>query len=205
MKSPVSFVKLALFACCILVAEPRLEAQSVFEYDWVGGQPGYSGKIFLDAASSASAPNGGTVADVLEGSYVQTRYGTFTIFDPTLTTSFSPWVPDVIWNSTRILDMGLYFDSTDPFTINWPYNDTPAYGYAAVNYGIVQPEGLLVEGVSANGVRGWMNYEADFTGQWLAVPEPTTLALAGYGSAAFIVFRRRGKIGRHAELACAAI
>jgi hypothetical protein len=60
MKNTFSLLKLvALIVCSLLESGPRLGAQGTYEYDWVGGQPGFSGELFLDAPSNASAYWGG--------------------------------------------------------------------------------------------------------------------------------------------------
>src|SRR4051794_30502713 len=48
-----------------------------FEYDWTGGAPGYSGKLFLNMQQSP--PTGGSIANVGPGSFIGTPGGEFTI------------------------------------------------------------------------------------------------------------------------------
>jgi hypothetical protein len=196
-----ALVTFAALAACMLLVVPSVGALPIYEYDWLGGQPGFSGKLFLDAPSSGSAPNGGTVADVLEGSYLTTPLGNYPIFDSTFSYLTTPWVPDVIWDQTHIIDMVLFFKPTTP--IYAPIYGQPTEAVAQVGY-FGMPEGLETTIVQSGG--GWFvpYAEKDSTGQWLAVPvpEPATFTLAALGVAALMVFRHRAKVGRTTANTC---
>ena len=121
MKNNYSLLEITMLAAFTLMAfGPCLEAQ-IYEYDWIGGEPGYSGKIFLDAPSSTSAPDGGTIVDVLAGSYLTTPLGDYANFDSAFSTLTAPWSPDVLWDQTHIIDMVLFFKPTTPI-------NSPIYG-----------------------------------------------------------------------------
>jgi hypothetical protein len=192
MKMNISFFKLATLTTCSLLVAIVSHATNIYEYDWVGGKPGFSGKIFLDAPSSASAPNGGTVADVLAGSYLTTPLGDYPIFDSTFSYLTAP---SVIWDQTHIIAMVLFFKPTTP--IYDPVYWLPTEAVAQVAYFGVN-NGLETTIVQSGG--GWYVpfADSDYTGQWLAVtvPEPATFMLAALGVAALIVFRPRAKVGR---------
>src|SRR5258708_2192020 len=89
-----------------LFAQTTATASS-FEYDWLGGQSGYIGKIFLNAPSSALALDGGRDTDVLPGSFVSTPLGTFSILDYGLDSAFGLGGL-MIWNTTSIQNMDLF-------------------------------------------------------------------------------------------------
>ncbi len=189
MKLNIALLKLATSTACSLLALAS-QATGIYAYDWVGGKPGFSGRIFLDAPSSASAPNGGTVADVLAGSYLTTPLGNYPIFDSAFSTATTPWVPNVIWDSTRIVDMVLFFKPTTPIydpLYGVPTEAVAQVGYLGVNNGL--------ETAIINDAGGWFvpATESDYTGQWLAVPvpEPATVTLAGVGFAALMMLRPR--------------
>lgn len=174
MKWKVASLRLTALAACVLLPSVSSGSLPVYEYDWIGGQPGFSGRIFLDAPSSATAPNGGTVADVVGGS-LTTPLGTFPIFNPSLSSSF--FVP-VAWDQTHISLMDLFFEPTSPI-IN-PVYGLPAVGQAQVNFQGVQ-NGLETSVLPLNGGVATAFVYDDFSGQWLAAPEPSTAALIALG------------------------
>jgi hypothetical protein len=182
MKVKVIVLKLAAFAVCVLLATKSLGGP-VYEYDWVGGQSGFHGQIFLDAPTSATAPHGGTYADVVGGS-LTTTLGTFPIYDPTVSSTF--FIP-VGWDQTHITLMDLFFQPTTP--INNPAYGLPAIGQAEVNFEGVQ-NGLETSVLPPGGGTASSFIFDDFSGQWLAVPEPSTLALGIFGLAGSLLYRR---------------
>jgi hypothetical protein len=147
----------------------------VFEYDWVGGQPGFSGQIFLNAPSSSLAADGGSDADVLPGSFVATPLGTFSLLNHGLDTAFDPPGNAMIWDQTHVLYMNLFFDPVTP--INNPAFGSPAIGNALAN--VFYPPNNAVEVGSLAGGFSTAYFEDDFAGQWLAVPEPPPAVLLG--------------------------
>ncbi len=152
---------------------------AIYEYDWVGGQPGFSGKIFLDAASAASAPHGGTDADVLPGSFVSTPLGTFSVLDKGLDAAFGP-AGVMSWDASHISMMWLFFQPTTP--INNPPYGLPAIGSAQTG---VDGVGNAIEVGSLVGGYGTVFAYDDFSGQWAAVPvpEPSAASLILLGAA----------------------
>jgi hypothetical protein len=182
MKANFIVLKLPAFAVCVLLATKSLGGP-VYEYDWVGGQPGFQGQIFLDAPTSATAPHGGTYADVVGGS-LTTTLGTFPIYSPTVSSTF--FIP-VGWDQTHITLMDLFFEPTSQI-INPAYG-LPAVGQAEVNFQGVQ-NGLETTVLPANGGTATAFAFDDFSGQWLAVPEPSTLALGIFGLAGALLCRR---------------
>jgi len=155
---------------------------SSFEYDWTGGQPGFSGKIFVDAPSSTLALHGGTDADVLPGSYLTTPLGTFSVLNMGLDAAFGAPASSTTWDPTHIIYMNLFFDSTSP--INNPAYNQPAIG-AAVASPFSFPNSALEVGSIVGGF-GTAFFEDDFTGHWLAapVPEPSILPMLFLGCVA---------------------
>lgn len=183
----------ALITGTLLLAATCHGVQAGYEYDWVGGAPGYSGKIFLDAPSSAASPTGGTLADVLPGSYVTTPLGNSPIFDQPLTATF---IGSMQWDQTHISGMFLLFDSTTPI-IN-PYYGLPTVVAAQAGYFGVGNS--IQNGVMYGGSYNDSPAHDDLTGHWQIVdtPEPTSFALAGLGCMAFIMFQHRVKRARRA-------
>lgn len=183
----ISFLKLsALTACTLLLAATCQATVGSFEYDWVGGAPGYSGKIFLDAPTSAASPTGGTLADVLPASYLTTPFGNFSLFDQPVSSTF---LNAVQWDQTHISVMFLIFDSPNPVT--YPYYGGPTVALAqAGTFGVANG---LEDGAINNGAFATLFSTDDFTGHWqvVAAPEPTSIALAGFGCMVFLVFRLR--------------
>jgi hypothetical protein len=171
-------------------------ADGVYEYRWVAIKPGFSGSIFLDAPSSATAPHGGNHDDILPGSFVTTPLGTFTILDKGLDDSFGP-MGYMIWDESRIILMESFFQSTSP--INYPYYDQPAIGSARADE--FDNDGWVVSGCLAAGGFAILHPYADYAGHWVAVPEPATLVLVGVG--AIVVSGRKSAKRRaaHAKLA----
>ncbi len=194
MKTELAFVKLAaVLSLALGLATTRLAAQGSFEYDWMGGAPGFTGKIFLDASASAGAPNGGSQADVLPGSYLVTPLGNFPVYDPASTFALSPYPGNVRWDASQITLMFLIFGATNAIAY-------PVYGQQAVGAAVVGSTGVtqgVETGVLPTG-GGFQTIKAtgDFGGQWLAAPEPSTLALTGLGAAAWLGYRRRVMSGR---------
>lgn len=186
MKSNFSFLNLATLVVLTLMAfGARLGAQ-IYEYDWIGGESGFSGKIFLNAPSSASAPDGGTIADVLTGSYLTTPLGTFNIFDSAYSQETYPIRQNLAWNQTHITVAMLFFKS--PTVVYDPYFGWPAEGVAQVGWGVANGlENAVVEG---GGAWATQTAEDDFSGQWLAVPEPTTFMLMATGVLALVARRK---------------
>lgn len=173
--------KLAAFTVFTLFQVTLQNASAaIYEYDWVGGQPGFSGKIFLDASSSASAPNGGTDADVLSGSFVSTPLGTFSVLDKGLDAAFWP-LGAVSWDASHISMMWLFFQPTTP--INNPGYNLPAIGSAQTG---VDGVGNAIEVGSLVGGYGTVFAYDDFSGHWAAapVPEPSAASLILLGAAA---------------------
>ena len=192
MKSNSHFLaNITLAACMMLFIEASLEAQSAgYEYDWVGGKPGYSGTIFLDAPSYASAPNGGTVADILAGSYLTTPLGTYSVLDAADSWGVASWVPNLLWDQKKITAIFAMFQPTDPIL-------DPSFYLPSVAVAQVQWFGAGNE-IEVGSMPFPRTFETDFgnddlTGQWLAVPvpEPSTLALAGFGAALSLCFRSK--------------
>jgi hypothetical protein len=178
---------LAAFAVFTLFQVTLQNASAaIYEYDWVGGQPGFSGQIFLDAPSSALAPNGGNDADVLPGSFVSTPLGTFSVLDRGLDAVIGPG-GFMSWDASHISFMMLLFQPTTP--INHPYFNQPAIGCALA--GIQWTAGIEV-GSIVGGYSTVFSYD-DFSGNWEAVPvpEPSALGLLAVGAIALLVCRRR--------------
>jgi hypothetical protein len=175
---------LAAFAFFTLFQVSLLDAQNVltgiYEYQWVGGQPGFSGQLFLDAPSSASAPHGGTDADLLPGSFVSTPLGTFSVLDKGLDASFGA-AGAMSWDASQISLMWLFFQPTT--TIINPGYGLPAIGSAQTGEAGV---GNAIEVGSLVGGFGTVYAYDDFTGHWAAVPvpEPSAMSLILLGAAA---------------------
>jgi len=159
MKKYGALLKLAVWIAGVWLPAALPAAQTYYEYDWVGGQPGFSGKIFLDAPASATALHGGTAADVLPGSYLATPLGYFPLFDATLSSSFYPTVQ---WDATNINTMLLFFEPTN--LIIHPAYDLPALGLAQTGYQGVQ-NGLEASVLSESGYATAFAYD-DFSGTW---------------------------------------
>jgi hypothetical protein len=163
---------------------------SIYEYEWIGGQTGFSGEIFLDAPSSALAPNGGRDTDVLPGSFLSTPLGTFSVLDTGLDASFGA-AGAMSWNSSQITVMWLFFQPTTPI-------NNPAYNKPAIGAAIVGEEGVgnAIEVGSLVGGFGTAYAFDDFSGQWLAapVPEPAIASLILLGAIAALgrVMRKTG-------------
>jgi hypothetical protein len=153
----------------------------------VGGQPGYSGKIFLDAPSSALAPHGGAIADVQPGSYVATPYGTFSIMNSGVQEAFAGW--GFIWDQTQINLLSLYLDPASPMIL--PGYSAPAVASANANTFDLQ-DSIKVGAVQNGGYLTLSSY-ADFSGHWLAVPEPATVWLLVLGIGALLGGCRMGR------------
>jgi len=173
-----------LAAFSLMASAAILEAQ-IYEYDWIGGQPGFSGKLFLDAPSSASAPHGGNIADVLAGSYLTTPIGSYTIFDFAYSSSY---FSTVSWDQSHVTLAMLFFQSTT--TIYDPYFGLPSEGETQVGvFGVTSGIQIIIR--ESNGGFATQTHEDDYSGRWLAVPvpEPATFTLAAIGVAALIVFR----------------
>ncbi len=190
MQMSLTFPKFAaLTTGILLLAAASHGAQGSYEYDWIGGAPGFSGKIFLDAPTSAASPTGGTIADVLPGSYLTTPLDNFSLFNGPLSSEF---IGTMQWDQTHISDMFLLFDSATPVT-------NPAYGLPAVAcaqagyFGVAN--GLEAGVIEESGAFATAFANDDFSGQWelAAAPEPTSFALAGLGGMALMVFQRRAK------------
>ena len=184
MKHNLSFLKSITLLAFTLAFGTGLEAQ-IYEYDWIGGEPGFSGKIFLDAPSSASAPHGGTVADVLTGSYLTTPIGTYPIFDSAYSSVYSSVVS---WDQTHIITAVLFFQPTT--TIYDPYFGQPSEAETQVGaLGVASGIQIIIR--ESNGGFATQTHEDDYTGRWLAVPvpEPSTIILVAVAAAVFIVFR----------------
>jgi hypothetical protein len=170
MKNRFSFIKLVTLLVFTFAFGTGLEAQ-IYEYDWIGGEPGFSGKIFLDAPSSASAPHGGTVTDVLAGSYFTTPIGTYPIFDSAYS---SEWSSTLSWDQNHITVAMLFFQPTtliyDPY-FGWPSEAETQVGLYGVTSGIQ----IIIK--ESNGGFATQTHEDDYTGQWRAVPVPEPAAL----------------------------
>lgn len=185
MKNNSSFLKLTTLAAFTLIAFAGILEAQIYEYDWIGGQPGFSGKLFLDAPSSASAPHGGNVADVLPGSYLTTPIGSYTIFDFTYSSSY---FSTVSWDQSHVSLAMLFFQSTT--TIYDPYFGLPSEGETQVGVlGVTSGIQIIIR--ESNGGFATQTHEDDYSGRWLAVPvpEPATFAFAAIAVAALIVFR----------------
>jgi hypothetical protein len=159
---------------------------AVYTYDWEGGLPGYSGTLVLDAPSSAAAPYGGSLSDVVSLVVTTPVNGTFVAdVNPadglgsigTYSDNGNGPLVDttLIWNPSQITQMVLaYYGSNDP--------NSPDY-----YQGIVVSE-TLVNG-SLQGQLSFYNppspnVDLDITGQWVAAPAPEPAAygaLAGAG------------------------
>lgn len=143
-------------------------ATGIYTYEWIGGQPGFSGQIILDAPSSAAALHPGTDGDVLPGSYVTTPLGTFNVLDRALDAEFGAGAP--FWDESRISVISLFFDASGP--VGNPYWGQPAVGSASI--GFFNPGGMVaVFTIMSNGSIASAYVNDDLTGQWLAVPEPS--------------------------------
>ena len=170
-----------------LFAQTPPLAPPIYEYDWTGGQPGFSGKIFLDAPSSGVAPHGGRDSDVLPGSYVMSPFGTFSILNTGLDAAFG-FGGVVIWDANHILGMDLFFNSPRP--INNPFYNLPAIGHARAD--TFDSQNIIEIGSLAGGFASVFSMD-DFTGQWLAapVPEPSAAAILMIAGAVAGLGRRR--------------
>jgi hypothetical protein len=159
-------VALMMFAALFLSPLSLQASTPAYEYDWVGGKPGFSGKILLDAPSSALALHGSTDADVLAGSFVATPLGTFSVLNLSLDAAFGP-AGHMSWDPSQITQMWLFFDSTTP--INNPGYNQPAIGSALAGdptYGSAIEIGSLVGGYGTA-----FGFD-DFSGHWAAAPVP---------------------------------
>ena len=171
-----------------LAGQTRANANpSIYEYDWTGLQPGFSGKIFLNAASSALALDGGSDADVLPGSFVATPLGTFSILDRGLDGAFG-YGGLMNWDTSSIHAMDLFFQPVSPI-INPPYG-LPAIGLAHAGNNVVNSGDALIVGSLVGGF-GTVFSEDDFTGHWIAVPEPSGISMLAIGLVAMLSRHRR--------------
>lgn len=169
----MKFFKRAALGVSVLALLLPLEASPIiYEYDWIGGQPGFIGRIFLDAPSSTVAPHGGTDADVLAGSFVSTPLGTFSLLDTGLDAAFGP-AGAMGWDSSHISLMWLFFQPTTP--INNPAYNLPAIGSALAG---IPPNGNAIEVGSLAGGFGTGFAFDDFSGSWMAVPVPEPAAIS---------------------------
>jgi hypothetical protein len=166
----------------LLLSHPNAFA-TVFEYDWTGHKPGYSGKIFLDAPSSTLAPNGGNDADLMPGSYVTTPFGTFSLVDHGLNSSFFPLQWE--WNATQITSIGLFLQPTTSISYN---GRGPATAWLTA--GVLDDANIQVGMYTGSGFETHIN-DGDGTGLWLAVPEPSASGLLTLGGALLASRRRR--------------
>lgn len=185
MKNSLSFLKLTTLAAFTLIAFAGVLEAQIYEYDWIGGLPGFSGKLFLDAPSSASAPHGGSVADVLAGSYLTTPIGNYPIFDISYS---STYLSTLSWDQTHISLAMLFFQSTT--TIYDPYFGQPSEAETQVGaFGVTSGIQIIIR--ESNGGFATQTHEDDYSGRWLAVPvpEPATVAFAAIGVAALVLFR----------------
>jgi hypothetical protein len=165
---------MALIACVLLMTLAKLGAQGAFEYDWVGGKPGFSGKIFLNAPSSASALDGGTMSDILPGSYLSGPLDYYYILDTSLTELYGGPNPNLQWNQTRITFMAIFFEANYPSSVGQALANT--FGH---------PEAIMTGYYSSSTGFVYENGDFDTTGQWLAVPR---LAISMNGTNALITW-----------------
>jgi len=156
----------------------QLNAAPIYEYDWVGGMPGYSGKIFLNASSSALASDGGTIYDVLPGTYVSTPYGTYSDYSLAFSGAY---FTSLQWNQSSITLMMLFF------------NAGQLDGAVALSHADLASNAIEGGSYPSNGGFSSPISEQDQSGQWLAVsvPEPNVPSLAAFGLAALIFNRLR--------------
>ena len=161
-------------------------AAIAYEYDWTGGQSGFSGKIFLNAPTSASSPDGGTDADVLPGSYIATPFGTFSILDHGLDAAFG-FGGLMIWDASAIQAMDLFFQPATPL-INPVYN-LPAIGHTRAD---VFDNQYAIEVGSLAGGFATAFFMDDFSGHWLIAPapEPTAAAILALAGGVLVLKRR---------------
>ncbi len=182
-------IKILLFACALFqfTVLADLSVVASYEYDWTGGKPGYSSKIFLNAPSSAQAADGGRDADVLPGSYMTTPFGTFSIMDYGLNAAFG-FGGLMIWDQTHIIAMDLFFQPVS--SINNPAYNQPAIGHARAN--TFNNEDALEVGSLVGGF-GPAFFMDDFTGHWLPapVPEPSVFAVLFLGAGAALSRRQK--------------
>jgi len=193
----VGLMKISTLATFVAFISLQITLQSAsatsYEYDWIGGRPGYSGSIFLDASSSALALNGGTDADLLPGSFVSTPFGTFSVVDRGIDAGFYPsrWS----WDAARISLMGLFLQPTTPIFYQSSSGRVPATAW--VTSGVLDTSDIQVGAYSSEGFETHVS-TGDQAGQWLAVvvPEPSAVGLLALGGAAIIVCRRDLRLGR---------
>ena len=178
--------KLLAFAAFTLLQATLLRA-GVYEYDWTGGSPGFSGAIFLDAPSLSLAPNGGTMDDVLPGSYVTTPAGTFSIIDTALMALHGPH--PLIWDETQISRMDIFFDSPTPLERDGlALIGIPNAGFTPFG----TTDGIMLYEVAPDGGLTTFFAEDDRTGHWAAaVPEPAVTPLLLLASAMMALRPRR--------------
>jgi hypothetical protein len=187
MKLIRASAKLAvIIACAWLPASCFGVVTPPFEYDWTGGAPGFSGQLFLNAPSSALASDGGSVNDVLAGSYLTTPLGTFSILDPGDSSAFDG---QLLWNQQGISIMWLFLQPTTPISYG-PTGGTPAMALAEA--GIHGVDFSLEVGSLINGGFTTAYASDDFGGQWLAAPapEPASLALLSAGAILLLGLRK---------------
>ena len=128
----------------------------IYEYDWSGDQPGFSGALFLDAPFS----NAGSVNDIGPNSYIQTPHSP----GPIYFTAPRYWVSGYLtWTSQKVVLMNILIETTTspPELLYQAYNTTSA----GVPY-------MALMGVSGSA-------SSDYgLGQWVfAVPEPSITPL----------------------------
>jgi len=87
-------------------------ARTSYEFDWVGGQPGYAGRLFLDAPAKTS----GTTADVLGGFVESPTFG-HSAFNATTASNFGP----LDWTTTGFINLRL----------SWSNGPTQARAYSS--------------------------------------------------------------------------
>jgi hypothetical protein len=163
--------RLLALAIPLLIQSGLVRADTFpYEYVWTGGQPGFSGVLYLDSPSS----NGGSISDIGLGSYLRTpnSWGDMSLWG--YTHSYQGFT----WNPQQITSMYIGFNSQN------------VQGYVYENFG--GQNGILWYNISTLPPVE----DLDTSGSWLAVPEPSSASLLVFSMAAFCGWglARRGNL-----------
>jgi hypothetical protein len=149
-----------------------------YEYRWVGGADGYSGKLFLNVPQSPSG--GGSTNNIGPGSFIGTPGGLFTINLETAVSSQA-----FTWDSSGINNMFISWTKD----VRTPSIGSDAFIMFQGSPGNSQVHSLVISNTSTG--EGLEFF--DFSGTWTAIPEPNSAVAVGalLVISAFLIKRRK--------------